>query len=194
MTTIPYPEAALSVTVPLPQPYTIEHEARLVVWLSKQTTGSILEIGCANGFLTRALAEANPERTVYALDWSYNPALSEHQQAERPDIVASRAIHLSNVIAINGDSKRFDYPPGIGFIFVDGDHTPPGVEADTVKSLNYRHTEWNLFNRNVIVAWHDYRPESQWQGVAALLNRISKDYVLRLIEGTPIVTLGWPCE
>lgn len=192
MKTVPYPEAAKSIAVSV-SPYTIEHEARLIVWLSLQTGGSILEIGCANGYLTRALAQASPERTVYALDWTRNPGLSTHQEAERPDIVASRALHLPNVVAIDGDSKRFDYPPGIGFIFVDGDHTPPGIAADTARVMGYHKTEQNRAGRGVLVAWHDYRPDSQWQGVASFLDGLAASGVpLSYVEGTPVVTLGWP--
>jgi len=185
MKTIPYPEEAGSTVVSLPQPYTIEAEAKLIVWLSKQIPfGNILEVGCANGYLTKALAEANPAKTVYALDWSFNPGLSVHQEAERPDVVASRALHLPNVIAINGDSKRFDYPAGIGFVFIDGDHSDEGVQADTGRALDYQPS---------IIAWHDYRPESQWQGVARLLDRLSNEgMVLSQIEGTPVVVKGWP--
>lgn len=189
MNIVPYPDAAGAVHCLLPQPYTIEHEAKLFIWLSLQTQGAVLEIGCANGYLTRALAHANTGRTVYALDWAANANLSIHQEAERPDIVASRALSYPNVVAINGDSKRVGYPPGLGLIIVDGDHTPEGVEADTVKVLAYRDSA----DPKPIVAWHDYRGESQWMGVYPLLNGLAdRGLPLVLVEGTPIVVLGWP--
>lgn len=188
MKTVPYPKLARGIKVELPQPYTIEDEARVFLWLATWATGDILEIGCANGYLTKALATANPERTVYAIDWSSNPGLSVHQEAERPDIVASRAIHLPNVVAINGDAKIIRYPPGLGLIIVDGDHTEPGCIIDTKKALDY------AIKTGAIVAWHDYRPEAQWQGVARCLDLLAHEGVsLVQVEDTPIVVYGWPC-
>lgn len=186
MKQVPYPEEAKSIEIQLPMPYTIESEAKLIVWLSKQTKGGILEIGCANGYLTKAFAVHNPDRTVYAVDWANNPGLFVHQEAERPDVVASRALHLPNVIAINGDSKRMMYPLGVGFVFIDGDHTDEGVQADTNKAFAYDPQ---------MIVWHDYRPESQWQGVARLLDHLSDEGMpLVQVEGTPVVVKGWPCE
>jgi methyltransferase family protein len=185
MNVIPYPAEASAIEVPLPMPYTIESEARVILWLAGFTTGSILEVGCAQGYLTKALALRYPKRTIYALDWAANPGLSVHQDSERPDVVASRALHLPNVIAINGDSKRFDYPAGVGFAFIDGDHSPDGVKSDTDKALA---------SSASMIVWHDYRPESMWMGVAPLLNGLADSGMpLVLVEGTPIVVKGWPC-
>jgi precorrin-6B methylase 2 len=184
MKTVPYPEEARSIEIGMPHPFTIEFEARVIVWLALYTQGNILEVGCANGCLTRALAQAATEKTVYALDWTHNPNLIVHQAAEKPGIVASNAIHLPNVIAIDGDSKRFAYPSGISFVFVDGDHTYEGVKADTDKAMLYGPQ---------IIAWHDFREESEWMGVYRLLNEMVNDGVdLVHVEGTPIIVKGWP--
>jgi len=183
MKTVPYPEEAREIVVPLPQPYTIESEAKVIIWLSKKVKGDILEIGCAQGFLTKALAQSNPDKVIYALDWSFNQSLSVHQEAERPDVVASRALHLQNVIAINGNSRIFNYPVGTDFVLIDGDHSDEGVMADSRKALSHNPT---------LIVWHDYRPESQWMGVARLLDKWSEGGMdLVQIEGTPIVVKGW---
>lgn len=188
MRTVPYPKEAESIEIELPQPYTIESEAKVIVWLATLKTGAVLEIGCANGYLTKAFAKAVAPRTVYAVDWSHNPNLTVHQQAEMPDIVASRAKHLPNVIAIDGDSKRLEYPPDVGFILIDGDHTDDGVTQDTDSAMRHLRD----FGRTMTV-WHDYRPEAQWMGVARLLDRLSNEGLgLVQIEGTPIVVLGGP--
>ncbi len=181
MKTVPYPKAAEGIPIPLPQPYTIESEARLVLWLAGQSKGGVLEIGCSHGFLTLALAIHVSPRTVYAVDWSHNPALSVHQDAERPVIVAHRALHLPNVIAIDGDAKRLDYPANVGFVFIDGDHTYEGVKADTEKALAAAVP---------FVCFHDFRPESGWQGVAPYLESLAASGVpLVRFADTPVVAL-----
>jgi hypothetical protein len=182
MNTIPYPTEAHSIPICQPQRYTIEVESRVVVYYAKQATGDVLEIGCSNGCLTKSLAEHVTPRKVYALDFLGNETICPEQRDERPQVIAELALHLPNVVPVNCDSKLYEYPTGLGFFFVDGDHSPAGVLADTSKVLAYPGPK--------IVVWHDYRPEIPWQGVAPLLDKLaSEGLAIQRVEGMPICVL-----
>ena len=190
MKTVPYPEECKSIPVYRDymiatggHVYTIEEEARIILWLAGKTQGNCVEIGCNEGMFTRALAEWYPGKRVYAVDSPYIDLVAE-QEYERVKEVGKFAAHLPNVTVVSASSRSFFYPPNVTFAFIDGDHTYEGVKADTEKAMLYEPQ---------IIAWHDYRPDSEWMGVARLLNEMVNDGVeLVQVEGTPIVVKGWP--
>jgi hypothetical protein len=150
MKTIPYPEAATDWRISTETHYTPANEVSLLCWLIAQVPGDILEIGCSRGWTTQALALAFPDRIIHAVDWTGNHELSGPQALEKPEIVAEIACHLPNVRTYNMNSHLLPYPEGVGFIFIDGDHSLEGVRGDSERAFLYARSH------DVIIAWHDY--------------------------------------
>lgn len=127
-------------------------DLRVLLWLCSQANGDILEIGCNEGLTLMHLATTFPGRKIYGVDWSRN-RLEGALLDEKPAIIGRLARGLPNVTIFDCDSKTLTYPKGLGLIFVDGDHTRAGVEADSIKACNY------IGQHHGIVAWHDYGSE-----------------------------------
>jgi len=192
MTLVPYPAAAKEIVAYKDYMlgddrhiYTVEDDARLLLWLAGQTWGNCVEIGCNEGMFTRALAEWYPGKRVYAVDSAY-VTLAAEQECERVKRLCHFAKHLTNVTVVDADSRSFHYPKGVGFVFIDGDHSLEGVRADSEKALAYAET-----HNPVLIAWHDYRPEVEWLGVPKYLDELAKTHDLVLVDGTSIVLKGW---
>ncbi len=127
--------------------------------------GDILEIGALVGHGTRQLAEAWPDRLVWALDvfdTDYDKTLTqdglvlaELYRRELPPGVAQRAAFdhntadLPNVRVIVGDSRDATFPPGrLWLVIIDGGHSPGVVLSDWFRAAG-RGPRY--------VAFHDYR-------------------------------------
>jgi len=84
----------------------------------------VVEVGIAYGINTARLAWNLPkDSTLYALELKVEPCARE----------IIEAYSLSDrVIFIEGDSKNTarTLPDGLGLVYVDGDHSIPGVTAD----------------------------------------------------------------
>lgn len=153
----------------------------------KGQPGNILEIGVLIGDGTRELAEAYPERTVYALDIFdieadkaataegtpvakfYREALAGRDQWRT---FAERTAGLRNVTAIVGDSRDEEWPEGDLFLVViDGGHAKEVVEHDLRQAIR---------RQAAYIAVHDYNhdlPE-----VTKVVNRLAKKHGYRLSE------------
>lgn len=147
----------------------------------KERPGDVLEIGVLVGEGTRELAEAYPERTVYALDIFdieadktvtadggrvaelYRTALAGRDQWSA---FAESTAGLRNVTAIAGDSRDEEWPEGDLFLVViDGGHSREVVEHDLRQAIR---------RRARYIAVHDYNhdlPE-----VTKVVNRLAKKH------------------
>jgi hypothetical protein len=124
-------------------------EAQWLVNKARTITGDILEIGTYKGATARELAVAFPNLTIHVVDVhmpSYGLKIEE---------VCMEAKDLPNVNLTIADSHTFSYPPNLGLIFIDGDHTWEGVRIDTENALSY------FRNRHGTIVWHDYDPGHQ---------------------------------
>ena len=150
-----------------------------------------MEIGCHRGELTRLLGHQFPERKVYAVDL---PAAGDLMLAEQSteglpeDRIAELAKEYPNVSILLADSKTLDYPPDVGFIFIDADHSEAGVAADTALALVYARKA----ARAVKIVWHDFhRPDIPWIGVEAALKKFG-DLRVKHYQGTMIAEFRNP--
>lgn len=109
-------------------------------------TGDILEIGTHKGATARELAVAFPHLTIHCVD------SADASYGLKPEEIGMESKHLPNVSLTLADSKSYSFPPGLGMIIIDGDHSWDGVKADTEKSVNY------FRNRSGLIVWHDYDP------------------------------------
>jgi hypothetical protein len=126
------------------------HEVAWLVWKASQSIGSIVEIGVWKGRTTKYLATEFPHRTVYAVDL---PA-GQSTYHETNVACCEEAIGLRNV-SLHRVGNDFIIPYDTTFIYIDGDHTRAGVEADTRKAVF--HFMVSTPPGGTIV-WHDYHP------------------------------------
>lgn len=164
----------------------------------KEKPGNILEIGVLMGEGTRQLAEAYPERTVYALDIfdieadqavnsSGTPMVQFYREAlagrDQWRTFAEHTAGLRNVTAIVGDSREADWPEGDLFLIViDGGHAKEVVEHDLRQAI---------WCQAAYIAVHDYNhdlPE-----VAKVVNRLAKKHGYTIHEvGNVFAVLARP--
>lgn len=108
--------------------------------------GDILEIGTYKGATARELALAFPHLTVHCVD------IVDPSYGLSAEQVGEEAKSLPNVRLTIADSKEFAYPPGLGMVLIDGNHSWNGVRADTERALGY------FRGRRGLIVWHDYDP------------------------------------
>lgn len=149
MKTLRYPKEYDSIALSDRIGFTAANEIKILIGLARQTQGDIVEIGCSSGLTTRNLAHAFPEWTIHAVDWTENAHLNEMQTSEKPMVVAEVARDLKNVKTYDIDSHQFVYPPNIGFVFIDGDHSYQGVKGDTEIAVAYGQKQ------SLMIVWHD---------------------------------------
>lgn len=87
------------------------------------------------------------------------------------------------IVPLTGDSLTFDFAPYLGtmdFVFVDGNHECPWVEADTEHALA-------LARPGATIVWHDCdkRHPAVWRCLTALASRLP----LRSVPGTRFAVL-----
>lgn len=137
----------------------------IILRLAALSEGDIVEIGCNRGVTTKALAVSNPRRLVIGIDYS-GPTTMLKQQMDQPAAgdIGEAARHLQNVavLDINSRSLSYEHPAlrNAGFIFIDGDHSYDGVEADTAKAIE--HLDKGTGRRALV--WHDYTSEGNPEG------------------------------
>lgn len=177
---IPYEKSPLVEIQSVPHGRISDEDAKLLLYLSRMANGNIVEIGCHRGETTKMLAEYNPGKHVYGVGWSGPPTMEPEQMDEYidPGEIGVYARHLPNVGIYDDISWEFKFPPFIGMVFVDGDHSFRGVVKDTAHILGRL--------KDCIVVYHDYGPGSaEWIGVNDVLNGIlSKAFKVNHITGT----------
>ena len=150
--------------------YTTDSEQKELLKLAQTVNGNILEIGCNNGQTTKKLAEANPLKTIHAIDYP-DAEMSERQKGEIPSIIGEHAIGLKNVIIEEIDSSDFDYKgKNIKLVFIDGGHNFIQVAKDSLKAFD------NMKNQEgkIIIAWHDYL-NNEWVKVKTFVDAFLSD-------------------
>ncbi len=121
-------------------PFTPQRDVEALVWLSQSVHGNLLEIGCHEGFTTLQLALNNPDKLVYALDYSGDhPSLFEAQRHEQPVAaqVGCRVRALRNVCVFDERFDRLDLSllHDVDFVFYDADLTYRGVKEASERVL-----------------------------------------------------------
>lgn len=176
MNVIDFPPEARAIKMDYDGPrWTQVWDVQALLWLARQTTGSILEIGCNEGRTTRELAIAFPDRNVIGVDSSEPEAKQAMDPAQRHEQPAKGRVGictdgLSNVLIM--DRPAHDVYtcipkawPAVDFVFIDGDHSYNGVREDSWEALDYL-----IWKKRGIVAWHDcYEGSPNWVGVQKFL-------------------------
>lgn len=125
---------------------TFPWECQWLIDKARTISGDILEIGTYKGATARELALAYPGLKIFCVD----AALPWYGQ--KPEQVGHLAKDLPNVYLTIQNSRTYAYPPTLGMIFIDGDHSWEGVRIDTERALDY------FRNRSGTIVWHDYDP------------------------------------
>lgn len=149
------------------------------------------EFGTFDGYSAWVIA-ANSRATVWTLDL---PAGQIPHGGEPGDVEAvrelteagGRGILVRNeprVIQLVGDSATFDFAPyrrTMEFVFVDGNHAAPWVEADTRHALE-------LVKPGGMAVWHDC--DRRHRAVWDCLTRLAQRLPIRSVPGTRFAVLA----
>lgn len=177
---IPYDKSPLVEIQAVPHGRISDEDAKLLLYLSRMADGNIVEIGCHRGETTKMLAEHNPLKHVYGVCWSGPATMVQEQMGDYIPLeeIGIYARHLPNVGIYDDISWEFKFPPSIGMVFVDGDHSPHAVAMDTANIL--------LHLNDCIVVYHDYGPAAPgWVGVNEVLHGpLANAYRVNHITGT----------
>lgn len=184
---LPNREELLPCFLEMPRP-TPPLETQLVCWKARQTRGDLLEIGCHTGITTTELAIGCYPRHVIAVDY-LGPDLTVRGEQEREvpgeDQLCKFARHLPNVLVRMEKSETTPLADfNLGFVFVDGDHSYPGVSKDSERLFAYFASGQGC--RPAAIIWHDYL-DAPWCGVKRYLDERSARWRLRRFEGTHLV-------
>lgn len=106
--------------------------------------GDVLEIGTYKGATAREIATAFPDVRLFCVD------VAMPWYGLKPEEVGHEAKKFPNVHLTIQDSKTYAYPPNLGLIFIDGDHSWEGIRIDTERALSY------FLDRTGTIVWHDY--------------------------------------
>lgn len=177
---IPYDKSPLGEIQAVPHGRISGEDARLLLYLSRMSDGNIVEIGCHRGGTTRMLAENNPDKLVFGVDWSGPPTMVEGQAQEHlaANEVGESARDLPNVRICDMISWDFEFHFDMGMVFVDGDHSHRGLLLDTANILKQL--------KSGIVVFHDYYEGApEWCAVNSLVDEmLSRAYRVNHITGT----------
>lgn len=176
----------------IPTTGTSEHEIQWLCWAARNTPGNILEIGTQSGITTRNLAMACPDKLVFSVDLiTDKPTMVDEQKHEMPTLrsVGFWARGLPNVMLSLQDSKTFSYTgKGIGFVFIDGDHSMDGVMADTALALAH----YSACEKPMMIVWHDFY-DHPWVAVKPYLESLNeRGFDIKHVESTNIAYLSLP--
>jgi hypothetical protein len=151
--------------------------------LAKCVDGTVVEIGCNEGATLCEIAKCVHPRKCIGVDWSGNKQIGlQSYEVPKPEKIGWIAKKQPNVIIVDSNSTMIEpwlepHKP-IKFIFIDGDHSWEGVDADTKIAFK-------LIESGGIIAWHDYNEDSPpFCKVWEYLN--SLDIKLEKIDGTNI--------
>lgn len=140
----------------------------------------VLELGVGQGATARFLLEHCPKIQRYVgVDVPPGFATRLPQQAELvPERVGSMVPdqRFEAIVAPEGSGRlpadrfgdKFD------MVFIDGDHSSEGVEADTRLAFSVSH-------RSTAIVWHDYKPAPA-EGVYEFLNGLTRDSGTRCVH------------
>lgn len=123
------------------------------------------EFGTGDGY-SAWIIQRNSGATVWTLDLP--------GRAVEPD---------PRIVPLTGDSLTFDFAPYVGtmdFVFVDGNHASPWVEADTEHALA-------LARSGATIVWHDC--DGRHPAVKRCLTKLARRLPLRSVPGTRFVVL-----
>lgn len=182
MRTIPQNKGWFLKPLPADPHYTAPGETQILLQLAGEAKGDILEIGANVGHTTLNFALRFPDRTIHAVDWIDNENMPTLTCEDPKAKVAVKAAHLPNVKTYNIDSRKFDYPDGIGFIYIDANHKYDFVKADTKKAIAYGKT------RDVTIMWHDVHSKFE-KGPTTVLEQLPDSLDVMYIEGTMLAVL-----
>jgi hypothetical protein len=156
----PYPEEILNSDVELLKEVhtsTPLIDVKVLIWLSKQISGNILEIGTQFGHTTCLLAKYNPNKHIYTVDCPDPVVMHKDQRIDWPGTERGKwCKNARNVSMIQCDSKTLNYETftNLAMVYIDGDHTYNGAKADSELALE------GLKKSNApppkIIAWHDF--------------------------------------
>lgn len=113
----------------------------------------LLEIGCHRGATTLFLAEAFPDMSVVGCDPGDSVPPADRNAVQRPEYLSQESIGelVCGRVNVAIYKCRFEDLPFLGRFeaaFIDGDHRPERIKADTARVLSMREPRG-------FVAWHD---------------------------------------
>lgn len=162
--------------------YTAPGETQILLQLAGEVEGDIVEIGANVGHTTLNFALRFPDRIIHAVDWMENQNMPTLTCEDPNALVAVKASHLPNVKCYNTDSRLFQYPDNVGFIFIDANHQYDYVKVDTIKALRY------AAGKTVTIMWHDVLSKVE-DGPTRVLKELPPELDVMHIEGTMLAVL-----
>ncbi len=184
MKTIPLPPESQTIKIDVSiDRLTPPHEVKFLCWLAHQIKGNVVEIGCNKGLTTRDIANTNPDKIIYAVDYfGADKSMTAQQESERP-LPQDFCVHtrgMQNVVCVNAKSAELNYEAlrKVKLIFIDGDHSFDSVKADTEAALAHlqRHG-------GGVLVWHDYYAGApDWVGVKQYVDSLNLE--IEQVEGT----------
>ena len=188
-----YPGDAAAMRRQHPDYGVTDQELKYLVWKARQCRGNIYEVGTQTGLSTRALALGCPDKLVFSVDYiTDRSSMPKRQAHEMPTLsrVGLWARGRPNVLLSLQDSATFQYHgKDIGFVFIDGDHSFRGVEADTKLALEYQ----ELTRKRMTIVWHDYY-DHDWVDVKRFIHHLSATvpWDISVIDGTALAVMDIP--
>ena len=166
--------------------YMSSTECNILCYYARAMNGNIVEIGCNEGLTTRDLALSNPDRTIYAVDYTGDDLPNEKQKVEQPAIIGRNVTGFKNVKIINSKSADVDASifENVRFAFLDGDHTYEGIKADFNKMCG-------VISKDGVIIIHDYwlENESEWVGIRKFVKEIQHKYKMTHCKNTLLVVV-----
>ena len=192
----PWSEAPLQLTFRPPQRWAniSDYEAFVLAALVIEAgPEAAFEFGTFDGYSAWVIA-ANSRATVWTLDLP--PGTFPRGNAPG-DVEAARELARAGgvgalvrgdprVVQLLGDSATFDFSPYLGkmdFVFVDGNHAAPWVEADTRHALE-------MVRPGGMVVWHDC--DRRHPAVWACVGTLAAQRPVRSVPGTRFAVLVVP--
>lgn len=182
--------------------FTPQRDVETLVWLSRQVPGNILEVGCHRGITAMQMAFNNPQKLVYAIDYSGGePTMCADQLNEQPRSgeLGRYLKPFRNVCVFDErfDRFRMDSLDSVDFVFYDADLTYDTAKASTEKILEHFFRNSQAHSR--LLVWHDYVPKWQksnhpaWLRIGEYVRReVSHRFPVRYFHGTNLACLAYP--
>lgn len=202
MIDLPIDDVELLMPAKRPFTFTPQPAVETLVWLSKQVPGNILEVGCHEGLTTLQLAFNNPEKAIYAIDYTGDePTLCSQQLMEQPTRQNFGLLvrGMRNVVLFDQRFDRFDMDRlnSVDLIFYDADLTYSRVKEYSEKVLEYFFRHPVRHHRYLV--WHDYVPNRHrashpdWLKLGEYVRReLASRYRIQFFQGTDLACLTYP--